>query len=379
MLGCGGNMGGDDDDDVAVDARTPTFGNANIVHGPSSGAGAATLHGGVPAEGRWIISPDQGRARVLNLTFNTADPSVFHVSDLTDCVFTYDRGDEALTNIFSCPFEMPPPGEYTSLGLMVSKDFELLVDDPLHGIYSDPAAASLFATTPPAGGADFVPFSVAFDPSFSFYMSTPLVIEADSTLDLSIVTDMTHTTFVNVAGGVPSFRTDFIPVPMNLQVTPGQVAKAAFYTESGTAENFFMGTNYGTSGEPLFVRLFYATATDPAYLFSSGQANGQDMCGTQAYNIDPAGSPVFPDGGVAGGFLGLDSAGDLCWAVREAPDYSSYHGVVSMPEVANVGGQTVFSCDLTTTAPAPTSGGNYSSGCPTVTADVQGTVTLVAQ
>jgi hypothetical protein len=50
-----------------------------------------------------------------------------------------------------------------------------------------------------------------------------------------------------------------------------------------------------------------------------------------------------------------------------------------MQTVTTIGGTTTLRCQTVTTAPAPTSGDTYASGCPTITPTSSVVLTLVAK
>ena len=130
-----------------------------------------------------------------------------------------------------------------------------------------------------------------------------------------------------------------------------------------------------TDDESGSVRVFYADASQPTYVFSPVPGGP-----SQAWNVSPASSPVNPANGFrAGGYLGLDANGVLCWALPADYTYAQYSAICEMPVAAAVGDSTTLSCQHMTTVPAPVAGDTYASGCPTITPDVQRTLTLVAR
>ncbi|MBL0214371.1 MAG: hypothetical protein IPQ07_10840 [Myxococcales bacterium] len=81
----------------------------------------------------------------------------------------------------------------------------------------------------------------------------------------------------------------------------------------------------------------------------------------------------------SGGWLGRDSTGTICWALPADPAYTTYAGLLTLPELTTLGTSAALTAQQTTTPMPPTSGSNYASGCPTVTGGTSKTVTLVAQ
>ena len=81
----------------------------------------------------------------------------------------------------------------------------------------------------------------------------------------------------------------------------------------------------------------------------------------------------------AGGYLGVDAAGTICWATPVDATYAQYREICEMQTVTTIGGTTTLRCQTVTTAPAPTSGDTYASGCPTITPTSSVVLTLVAK
>jgi hypothetical protein len=358
--------------------QTPS--HARILHGPSDTAAASTAAiaspSAAPADGHWALSPDQSRVTLTSLTFRGADGSVA-VAALTDCVPTYVRDDVALSPILDCPFDVPP-GTYVGVGVGMRTTFEVLVDDATNGFFTDPGSPTGLSTTPPAGGAQFTSFTVPGPGgqgdvlTAETFFTSPLVVSAGDSVALDIVEDMIHTVFANVTSGAASFDTS-LPLPA-VQLVPSVsgAGRVEFYSPTGTALAALMpGPTDDESGS---VRAFYASPPQPSYVFSPVPGP------SQAWNVSPATSPTEPVSGYrAGGYLGLDSNGVLCWALPVDYTYGQYAELCEMATVTTIGQTTTLRCQHMTNVPAPVSGDTYASGCPTIVPDVQRTVTLVAR
>jgi len=356
-----------------------TASHARILHGPSgvtSGMSAALSPLAVPADGHWALSPDQSRVTLTSLAFQGSDGNVATV-DLSGCVPTYQRDSAALSPILDCPFEVPP-GTYVGVGVGVSTTFDVLLADSANGFFTDPNSSTGLSTTAPPGGAAFASFTVPGPggqgnvlTSQTFFTS-PLVVQAGTSVTLDIIEDQIHTVFANVTGDLPSFDTS-LPFPA-VQLVPSVsgAGRVEFYSPSGTALDAIMPGP--TDDESQSVRVFYANPPQPSYLFAPVVGP------SQAWAVSPTTSPVNPANGFrAGGYLGLDANGVLCWAVPTDYTYAQYNEVCEMPIVTAVGATTTLSCQHLTTAPPPVTGDTYASGCPSITPDVQRTLTLVAR
>lgn len=359
-------------------------GHANLLHGPSSSSAAAARRTGnaTVADGRWQVSADKGQAKVVALNFFGEQPGTDQQVDLADCMFSWTRGDPALQQLLSCPFEVPV-GRYIGMSIGVNTTFRVLIDDPTNGLFTDATAAGKVATTEPAGGASYVDYVVPGPGGmgdridFETYFTTPLDVAEGSTPEVKVVVDMTHTMEINVSGGNAAFRSDFVPVPAFIYGTTGTVAKAVFYSDLGTADNALEAPNF----PPNTMRYFYSTASEPAFVWSgvatAGCQNGSQP--SNAWNISATAAPVGEHGPVAGGNLGRDSAGALCFALPAGDDWSATMGsLIEMPEATTIGATSVVSCQTSTAIPAPMSGNNYAAGCPMITSQHMATLTLVA-
>jgi len=357
-----------------------TVGHARILHGPSTAGASITTEdpspAAVPADGHWALSPDQSRVTLTSLTFQGIDGNVA-TADLTDCRPVYTRDGAALSPLLDCPFDVPP-GTYGGVGVGVGTTFDVMLSDATNGFFSDPASPTGLSTTPPAGDSQFVSFVVPGPGgqgdvlTAQTFFTSPLVVAPGASVDLTIVEDMIHTVFANVSGGAASFDTS-LPLPA-VQLVPSVAGagRVEFYSPTGTALDALMpGPTDDESGS---VRVFYASPSEPSYVFSPVPGP------SQAWNVSPATSPANPSSGFrAGGYLGLDANGVLCWALPADYTYAQYSEICEMSVVASVGGTTTLRCQHVTTAPPPVSGDTYASGCPAITPDVQRTLTLVAR
>lgn len=357
-----------------------TASHARILHGPSSGVAAMTAGvpatSALPADGHWALSPTQGRVTLTGLAFQGTDGNVA-TAPLTDCVPTYVRDDPALSQILDCPFDVPP-GTYAGVGVSMLTTFDVLIDDATNGFFSDPGSPTGLAPTSPAGGPQFASFTVpgpggqGTELNAQTFFTSPLVVSAGDSVTLDIVEDMIHTVFANVTGGVATFDTS-LPLPA-VQLVPSVsgAGRVEFYSPTGTALDAAMpGPTDDESGS---VRVFYASPPQPSYVFSPVPGP------SQAWSVDPATSPVEPTGGFrAGGYLGLDASGMLCWALPVDYTYAQYSELCEMQIKTTIGETTTLSCQHMTSVPPPVSGDTYASGCPPITPDVQRTLPLVAR
>ncbi|MEO6878366.1 MAG: hypothetical protein ABI205_07790, partial [Gemmatimonadaceae bacterium] len=154
-----------------------------------------------PATGYWGISPDQGKATIDSLIFKATDGTV-SVAPLANCAMTYTCGASALTSILDCPFQVAS-GTYVSLDVVLDPTFQLLVNDPTNGFFSDPSAATKLSVTSPAAGAQFVSYTAATMGGaihLVTYFPAPIVVDSLSPPTLTLVVDMIHTVFVTVSG-----------------------------------------------------------------------------------------------------------------------------------------------------------------------------------
>jgi hypothetical protein len=369
---------------VACSDQGRIAGTARIVRGPtvtgpgstaSAAAIAHSAHGAAAlVNGIWGISPNEAQATIVSLSFTTSGGSV-NQATLTACAPTYVRGGQSLSQILECPFTIPS-GTYVGLDVGIKNEFQLLVDDSVNGIYTDPSSPSGLSTTAPAGGAKLVPVTVPTDQSDNIIRSTtiftePLRIDSASPPSITIVADMIHTIAINVGGGILAF----VIVPNNPVVemvgSATGVGKVEYYNTYGTALNVHMPNVTGIDSR--HVRVFYASAGQPTFVNTPVDGPGA------AYNASPTANPNSPGGWTPGGYLGLDGTGVLCWALPKDQAYAQYAYLMRMPVPANVGGTTTLSIQATSSVPAPVSGTTYSSGCPTVTATNQWNLTLVAR
>jgi hypothetical protein len=357
-----------------------TASHARILHGPSETVAATSAEmpstSATPADGHWALSPDQSRVTLTSLAFQGTDGQVTSAS-LTSCVPTYVRDDPSLSQLLDCPFDVPP-GTYSGVGVGMLTTFDVLINDATHGFFSDPGSPTGLAAAPPVGGPQFASFTVPGPGgqgtvlTAQTFFTSPLVVSQGDSVTLDIVEDMIHTVFANVTGGVAAFDTS-LPLPA-AQLVPSVAGagRVEFYSPTGTALDALMpGPTDDESGS---VRVFYASPPQPTYVFSPVPGP------SQAWNVSPATSPSDPTSGFrAGGYLGLDSNGVLCWALPVDYTYAQYSELCEMPIRATIGETTTLSCQHMASVPAPVSGDTYASGCPPITPDVQRTLTLVAR
>jgi len=380
-LGAGGGGGGGGGSGMVS-------GHARILHGPSTVMHSAQRIPPHPqaTDGHWALSPDQTKVDVVSLTFQGDQAGVVQQVTLTNCSPTYVRDQAALTQVLDCPFQIPA-GTYVGMGIGVSTTFQVLVSDAANGFFSDPNATTKLSSTAPTGGAQFVSVTVPGPGgsgtvlSQQTYFTHPIAVTATGSIGgddggttpgitVDIVEDMVHTVFANVSGGVASFDTSLPFPPVQMMASIEGAGRVAFYSESATAGSAIMGGP--TDDESSSVRVFYDGTGAASYLFHP------TVGPSQAWNADPATSPqsgMFR----AGGYLGVDASGTLCWAIPVDGSYAQYKAVCEMQVVSTTGGTTTLKCQNLTQAPHPTSGTTYASGCPTITPDSQTTLTLVAQ
>jgi hypothetical protein len=341
---------------------------ARVVHGPSvqsvaSQQNITTSSSSEPFGSRryWAISPDQARITIATMIFTSASGDV-QQADLSNCVVSYVRATPSLSRLLDCPFTIAA-GSYVSLSVGILNDFDVLIDDAANGLFTDPNTPSGIVTSRPSSGARFVHYRAHLSAGqgnligSGTYFTTPLVIDSASAPMITLVADMIHTLFLIDSAGI---RIDTLrpAAPVELVPSATGAGKVEFYSSSGTALNVLMPGE--SDAESRSIRLFYANPPQPSYVFAP-------IVGpSQAFNMSPAKSPTF-NGQRAGGYLGIDGSGVLCFALpKDNYSYAQYNVVRRMPIVSTIGASTVVTGQRMLNAPAPISGDTYASGCPTI-------------
>lgn len=378
-------------------SKTTVAGTARFLNGATPGASSSQRVRGLapadvsspvpppppapPANGPWVVSPDQVRVRLARLQF-IAGRDMHRVSLGSECVVTYDKAAPSLSTRLDCPFELEP-GTYETLGLEFSDTYQVLIDDEVNGLFTDPASSTSFSPTRPAGGAGFVDFRVpAPDNPDTWTQSTrllaPLVVSVGQPVSLDIVMHGLHTIRVEVMNGTATFRGEGDRLwPVLLYPSVNGVSTSEFYTSAGSADSFVGGSGMDAAQ----VLLFYETATEPVatMFWFNGAFNGCGGNGPPHAEAASAEDPwqVTETGERPGGYLGLD--GDtLCWAQRTDERGTSYSALLTLTRLATEGATGTLACQSTSTTPPPASGTTYAGDCPELAAPQQVEVTLVA-
>ena len=364
-------------------SRVP--GNARFYNGPTpASAFAPEGQTAAAADGRWLVTPTQVRFTVRQLIFQTIDAGGITGGFTADlgmaCIVTWDKSQPTLSTTLDCPFTADT-GSYNQLAVLIDPEVDVLIDDPAAGIFTDPTSPSLLSTTAPATGAAFVAY--AFTPpegdlvnAGNTYLFPSFVVDSSDPVEVEIASSAIHEFVVDVVGASASFSFGVTP---QLHISVQGLAKASFYSSSATIES----VNINISPPQAEFLFYYDTPDTPSFVFGVGPAacyasGPSEGLPHGANNTSPEASPVFTNDQRLGGYLGLDSAGTLCWAIPHDATYSAYESIFAIPEVATLGSSATMTCEARTTAPAPLEGLNYSSGCPTVTPSAQIGVTLVA-
>jgi len=353
---------------------TNVTGTAHIARGASKQSSPRTIGTAAATNGHWFLSPNAGTVTITSLRFNGPDGS--ESVDLSDCTPTYQRDSAELSSILDCPFEIGT-GTYTTMSISVAAAAQVLIDDPTSGLFTDPSAPSGLVTTAPAGGAKPVTITVASGGDQGNEIQTafaePLVVTDGEPVTITILEDMIHTVFANVTGGSATFDVSLPLPPVSLLGTAGTVSSGSveYYSPVGTADSWTNGM-FNTGNETGSARVFFANGK-PLFVWHVTLGN------SEAWAADPAAG----SGSRAGGYLGLDANGTLCWAQTSSDDLNwspnGYSRVCRLQRAASVGATSSIECQTTSTAPAPMSGATYASGCPQIMADEILPVTLVAK
>ncbi len=351
---------------------TSVKGSAHVVRGATTQSGPR-IGGVAPATaGHWFLSPTSGTVDLTKLTFKGPGGASDDV-DLSSCKPTYQRDTAELTSILDCPFEVGT-GTYTTLTISVAGAAQVTIDDPSAGLYTDGAG---LVTTAPAGGAQpttiTVPTAGSDGNQITAAFPQPLVVKDGSPVSITILEDMIHTVYADVSGTSAQFDLSLPAAPVALLATAGDVTAGSveYYSPLGTAADYTSGQP-GTGNETGSARIFFIDG-QPSFVWHVTLGN------SEAWAADPPGG----NGSRAGGYLGMDASGTICWAQTQSdallwPD-TNYSMVCRMQHLTKLGDSTQIECLATNTAPLPTSGPTYASGCPSFTPTTSTKVTLVAR
>lgn len=372
----------------------PSTGRARVVNGATQLAAAAavsfargataTLNAGSFTE-HWSISPDVVKATLTNIFFSPAMDSTLG-SPLTGCEVTYDRSKQSLATLLECPFDLKQ-GTYTGMRLRYSSTYKVLVDDPVNGIYTDPAAPTGFSSTRPAGGAQLIDYVVVCttqncSPSEGntfVNFSEPLVVGADP-VELTVVMHGLHTIPMDRTNGVfaINFARNLAPIFLMPSVT--NVAKVDFYSSfgSGATVNLQGGATtpphidffifHDSHGPTMFgmTNLIAAMGTPMDACLTSSTPT-RKFVGVYVQNTSPsAADSSIPPANRPGGYLGRDAAGTIAWTMSTEGYGVSQHSLWIMPEVTTPGATATLKCLVTSNPPVPSSGDTYASGAPNI-------------
>jgi hypothetical protein len=331
-----------------------------------AGAGAqpASLTAGV----EYIVSPRKAKITFTSVVFRNGDETL-GTSEFTNCTVTYDRALPSGSTLLDCAFTIPV-GEITQMALYFDKTLELQVSDATAGIYSDAASSTKYTTTAPAGGANFVTFTINIgDNSTSratpIIFAAPLSIDEGTTPTLYATMDMIQSfqLMVNAGGTTLTANPGNDPVALFGDLSPGT---STYYSNAPSIESYLVGSVNGFKT----LRVFADQSGNPLYLIGW-------TCGVDGPKGAWASPPI---GATIGGWLGKDASDVVAWALPTDATYSTYSAYFVMAEPTAIGQTTVVKCMATASPPAPADGKTYASGAPAMPSPtVSATLTLLAK
>ena len=250
----------------------------------------------------------------------------------------------------------------------------MLINDTTNGIYTDPSKPNGFATTPPAGGPQFATLTLLNTGNdkqneypVQIFLTSPVTVGADagdSAPNIYIVVDMVHAFWAKITNGAPAITSDAgVFPPVQVYASFSRSARSEFYTTSNTAENASMGT----ATSETYVRLNYLSANEAGHVWTGYVQNC--MFGnfpSEAWSISPSVAPDNGTGMKAGGYLGIDTANNLAWALPTDFTWSSYRALFVMKRGVSIGSSVNLTCKFQSTVPAPADGNTYASGAPSI-------------
>ena len=307
----------------------------------------------VPKDGQWYLSPDKMILTVtsIQLQGGPMDPVA------VNCSLTYDRSQPGLTRLADCPFAATA-GTYSGLNLEISPTYQVLINDSVNGFYS---TSSGIVTSSPAGGAQYLTVTTNSFSGIASEFPTPIDVSSSAPPTLSVVVNGLQFFRVQVSSGAVSLGWpdvgDTDPKRPDMTVSVNALAKVAFYSNQGINSAGAICTGGACAPPPLqgviAAYIFYSSASVPTWI-------------QLVLNGTPSGCPIGASGAFSGrGYLGLDTADTLGWALPTDNSFSSYSTEFNMTQVTTLGGSTTLKCKQISTDPAP-AGGNFSSGAPVI-------------
>src|SRR4051812_6202340 len=102
---------------------------AKLLNGPTPGTSArsALVVPAVPADGRYVLTPNKVRMRLRQVSLTPTGPiSGESMPMLSDCSVTVDIAQPTLATLLDCPFDVPA-ATYSELSLDFDESFDVLI------------------------------------------------------------------------------------------------------------------------------------------------------------------------------------------------------------------------------------------------------------
>src|SRR2546426_5381179 len=266
----------------------------------------------VPKDGQWYLSPDKMILTVTSIQLQGGSMDRVTVN----CSFTYDRSQPGLTKLSDCPFAATA-GTYSGLNLQISPTYQVLINDSVNGFYS---TSSGIVTSPPAGGAQYLTVTTNSFSGIASEFPAPIDVSSSAPPTLSVVVNGLQFFRVQVSSGAVSLGWpdvgDTDPRRPDMTVSVDALAKVAFYSNQGINSAGAICTGGACAPPPLqgviAAYIFYSSASVPTWI-------------QLVLNGTPSGCPIGASGAFSGrGYLGLDTADTLGWALPTDNSFSSY-------------------------------------------------------
>lgn len=375
-------------------------GTATLFQGAVNAAAVPGIRA-VPlvADGHWSFVPNQMTATMTGACFiPMGETGCGTMPFASTCTVTFDPKKGSIAQLGTCSFPTTA-GTYVGVQIEFSTTYQVLIDDTVNGIYTDPSQGTLLNSTMPAGGAQMVTFqdtnSQGGVNDNTTFFPAPKTFAATDSPSLSIIFDPTHWLIAPVTSGTFGNLASAGSPPVHMTLdSPGKAMLLNVYSTGNlsSAGNLAVGPPPGGLSE---AKVFFSDAAGTMPISLDGPVgipgngpSGSHLCGIPGEIYDSA-WPAAPsncsvNGGCfgRGGYLGVDASGVMTWAMpADQWAYASYALVAQMKLPTTVGATTTLDYVCTQTVPMPANGTTYTTA-PDLTAlgTVQtiGLMTLVA-